>query len=349
MAKSHIFGFPNYKLGRLSRKRAIYYSLGQNGRPEMRKARGSAVVAVALGLLAGENANRDKKDLFLQRGDHRRADRDLQRPTAGPTLPQAEVTGQAASAGFPYLIWNTFLGSSAIDSGNAIAVDKNGNIYIAGTSSADWGDPRRPFSGGTDAFVAKLDANGRLLWNTFLGGGAQDQGNGIAVNSDGSARISGTSDWRFLGQPAAAVRRRSGRLCGRDRCQRQSILEHIPGGEWMRCGDASPSDENGNSCITGSSTAGWGTPLRPFPQGVPGNYAFAARLDAGGKLMWNTFFAIYDGSGIGIDAQPFNGTYGLRRQCSDRGFWSRTYILAPRCGGRMARPPFSDGALPGRN
>ena len=36
--------------------------------------------------------------------------------------------------------------------------------------------PVQPWAGGLDAFVAKLDGNGNLLWHTFMGGTADDYG-----------------------------------------------------------------------------------------------------------------------------------------------------------------------------
>jgi hypothetical protein len=69
----------------------------------------------------------------------------------------------------PVLTWNTFLGGSGWDEGYAIAVDTSGNVYVAGHSSRTWGSPRHSFVGYYDAFVAKLNGDGVLQWNTFLG------------------------------------------------------------------------------------------------------------------------------------------------------------------------------------
>ena len=49
------------------------------------------------------------------------------------------------------------------------------------------------FGGGTsDAFVTRLnDGGGALGWSTYLGGSNADQANGIAVDSDGNAYVTG--------------------------------------------------------------------------------------------------------------------------------------------------------------
>jgi hypothetical protein len=54
------------------------------------------------------------------------------------------------------LTWNTFLGGTGSDYGHSIAVDRSGNVYVAGSSDATWGSPVNSYSGSTDAFVAKI-------------------------------------------------------------------------------------------------------------------------------------------------------------------------------------------------
>ena len=66
----------------------------------------------------------------------------------------------------PTLEWNTFLGDSSC---NGVAVDSNGNVYLYGASYNEWGEPIVGHSGGSDVFVAKLNREGVLQWNTFLG------------------------------------------------------------------------------------------------------------------------------------------------------------------------------------
>ena len=92
------------------------------------------------------------------------------------------------------LTWNTFLGGSEIDDSYAIAVDGSGNVYVAGDSNAAWGSPVRAYTAGFDAFTVKLNSNGGLTWNTFLGGSGADSGYAIAVDGSGNVYAAGLSN-----------------------------------------------------------------------------------------------------------------------------------------------------------
>src|SRR5205085_2750310 len=77
------------------------------------------------------------------------------------------------------LVYSTYLGgsggtSSYGESGQGIAVDAQGNAYVAGfTSSIDFpllGAVQGSRRGSMDAFVSKLNTAGRLAYSTYLGG-----------------------------------------------------------------------------------------------------------------------------------------------------------------------------------
>ncbi|MBK9210958.1 MAG: SBBP repeat-containing protein [Anaerolineales bacterium] len=71
------------------------------------------------------------------------------------------------------------------DQGYSIAVDGNGNVYVAGNSSTTWGAPVQAYSSGGDAFAAQLNStSGMLQWNTFLGGSGYDVGTSIVVDGN---------------------------------------------------------------------------------------------------------------------------------------------------------------------
>ncbi|MBI5034784.1 MAG: SBBP repeat-containing protein [Chloroflexi bacterium] len=91
------------------------------------------------------------------------------------------------------LIWNSFLGTAGSDFGKSVGVDLDGNVFVIGKSLNTWGTPNRPFSSGSDVFVAKLNSNGVLQWNTFLGGVSDEDGDSIVLDLNGNIHLVGVS------------------------------------------------------------------------------------------------------------------------------------------------------------
>jgi len=95
------------------------------------------------------------------------------------------------------LVYFTTIGGSSSDYGSSIAVDQNGNAYVAGsTESSDFpvksaAQGAKP--GGQDGFVTKLDANGVIAFSTYLGGSGSDSLSAIAVDPLANVYVAGTS------------------------------------------------------------------------------------------------------------------------------------------------------------
>ena len=77
--------------------------------------------------------------------------------------------------------------------GKLVATDSAGDAYVAGTftDTLALGDTELHAGGGSEAFLAKLDPSGNLLFGTLLGP-ADPQLSSLAVAADGSAVVSGS-------------------------------------------------------------------------------------------------------------------------------------------------------------
>jgi hypothetical protein len=112
------------------------------------------------------------------------------------------------------LVFSTYLGGSNNEDGRAIALDAQGNVYVAGqTGSSDFPVTQGAFqtlnkntvSFGGDGFLAKISPSGSsLVYSTYFGGAGVDIINSLAVDSSGNAYIGGaTSSLDFPTTPGA--------------------------------------------------------------------------------------------------------------------------------------------------
>jgi hypothetical protein len=88
-------------------------------------------------------------------------------------------------------VWARSMGGAGDDAGFRITTGSDGTVYVAGffSGTATFGTTTLTGPGATDAFVARLDANGNFLWAASLGGG---YGNGVAVDGAGNAYVTGS-------------------------------------------------------------------------------------------------------------------------------------------------------------
>jgi beta-propeller repeat-containing protein len=117
------------------------------------------------------------------------------RPSTGTTDAFVAKLNASGSA-FSYL---TFIGGvNGDESGNAIVVDGSGNAYVTGTAGEGFPtimSVQSYFTGGEeDVLVARLNPAGVITFSTYLGGGADEAGLGIAVDSAGSIYVTGATD-----------------------------------------------------------------------------------------------------------------------------------------------------------
>jgi hypothetical protein len=99
------------------------------------------------------------------------------------------------------LRWSRQLPSTSGASALRLAVDADGNVYVAGAFDrpGDLGSGPVASAGGHDGFVASFDADGRPRWSRHFGDAASDAASGVAVDAAGNVYatgwIAGTADF----------------------------------------------------------------------------------------------------------------------------------------------------------
>ncbi|MBV6432555.1 MAG: hypothetical protein IANPNBLG_02697 [Bryobacteraceae bacterium] len=104
--------------------------------------------------------------------------------------------GMPAVLAVPFVVWGagdytTYIGDSNSYRVAAIAVDKNGGTYVAGSRLIGPQLPDATPLG--DVFVVKLDQRGNLLFRVTFGGKGNDQARALALDAAGNIYIGGTT------------------------------------------------------------------------------------------------------------------------------------------------------------
>ena len=202
------------------------------------------------------------------------------------------------------LTYSGYIGGSGTDFAHGIAVDDSGNAYVAGqTTSSAASFPVTPGSldeiqnGGTDAFVAKVNASGTaLIYCGYIGGTGNDAGQGIAVDGSGNAYVTGptsTSDGSFpvmVGPDLTYNGTRDAFVAKVNASGTALVYSGYIGGSGDEFGRGIAVDGSGNAYVTGNTgtsdgsfPVGGGFPYTTYNGGT--NDAFVAKVNAGGTAL----------------------------------------------------------------
>jgi len=226
----------------------------------------------------------------------------LQATSGGGFVTKLNPTGSA-------LVYSTYLGGIG-DSVNAVALDSSDDAYVTGRTS----DPTFPTTtgafqttcgsdgtcngGNSDAFVTVINTAGNAyVYSTFLGGSGIDVGDSIAVDSSGSAYVTGLTESStdfprhsalqnaFGGGPSDAF------VTKFNASGSALVYSTFLGGNQADTGAGIAVDANNNAYVTGQTASG------NFPTVIPtqaslggGNDAFVSEINsAGSQLVFSTF------------------------------------------------------------
>lgn len=222
------------------------------------------------------------------------------------------------------LVYATYLGGSTNDIGRGIAVDSSGNAYVTGDTLG--GFPTTPgayqpaYGGGTDAFVAKLNATGTaLLYSTYLGGSNYDVGSAIAVDSSNNAYVTGGTAGGFpttagAYQPIFGGGGSDAFVAKLNATGSGLAYSTYVGGSGAEGSGGIAVDGSGNAHVAGSTTGTFpitGGAYQPT-FGGGGTDAFVAKLNAAGTaLLYSTYLGGGHDEGAGPVAVDSGGNVYL--------------------------------------
>jgi Beta-propeller repeat len=253
-----------------------------------------------------------------------------------PTTPGAFQTGSSAfSSAFVMklnpagsaAVYSTFLSGGGIDYAESIDIDTKGNAYVTGYASSS-GFPTTPggfqtvLGGGTDAFVTVLNPTGSgLVYSTFLGGTANDEGFKIAVDSLGKAYVTGVTASSNFPTTSGAFQATFGggrtdafiaKLDPTKSGSASLVYSTFLGGSgdenfqnFLR--DILAVDSAGNAYVTGTTTSTNFPTVNPIQATAGGGFdAYVAKLNAAGSgLIYSTYLGGSGddfGRGIAVDS-----------------------------------------------
>lgn len=212
------------------------------------------------------------------------------------------------------LIYSTFLGGDSLEIAGDLALDTQGNVYITGATESGTGSPfptttnafQKIKSGGWDAFLTVLNADGTaLVYSTFFGGSNfSDFAFGVAVDSTGMVWIAGSTESddfptknplqaSLSGGSDIIVAKFDPNASGDD----SLMFSTYWGGSGYEHADAIALDNDGNAYITGDVMHSTDFPVKNalqsecnehLPEEVPQQDAFAAKIMYSGTMAYCT-------------------------------------------------------------
>jgi len=206
------------------------------------------------------------------------------------------------------LKWATYVGGSDYSDGYGVATDGFGNVYITGLTTSDSGVATSGAyqtsdggainsSGANDAFLAKFDGKGKILWGTYYGGPKYDYATAVTTDGLGNVYITGiTSSLSGIATAGAymvsytAINNEVTFVAKFDSSGSLQWGTYFGGGSTDSYGIAC--DGTGNVYITGNSYDDSLITTNGAYQtkGAGLGDAFLAKFNGSGKIQWATYY-----------------------------------------------------------
>ncbi len=217
--------------------------------------------------------------------------------TKGP-----DTTHNGADDGFYARMWvngrtlrGSYIGGSANDMANGVAVDGRGDVLVCGeTWSDNWAIRGKDTTlGGTqDGFLTKFAAGGKHVWTRHIGGSGGDYGNSVAIGANNKIYVAGkthSASWASggwdtsyssVGDAFVYAMKTTG----------QHLWSTYLGGGGSDAAWGITTDSRGDVYVVGDTGSGGGWPSGGWDTSYnTSTDGFAARFTSMGTHRWSTY------------------------------------------------------------
>ncbi len=248
------------------------------------------------------------------------------------------------------LVYSTFLGGDdSAEFGQAITVDSAGNAYVTGNTFSDDFPTVNPIQsahagGSTDAFLSKLNAAGSaLVYSTYLGGDANDSGEGIKVDSAGNVYLGGdtfSTNFPTANPIQAALGGNGDAFVLKVNAAGNALVysTYLGGSAREACEDLAI-DSAGNAYVTGDTESNNFPTANAFQSSNGGTVllqdAYVAKINAAGSaFVFSTYLGGTGGEvGFGIAVDAASNVYVAGATGSNTTFPTANALQCARAGG----------------
>jgi hypothetical protein len=203
--------------------------------------------------------------------------------------------------------WITYFGGTQADFSYAIDIDRSNNIIIGGTSLSPSLYPssqsfQSNLAGAVDAFIAKFNKNGNLIFSTFYGGSSSEDIHDVGTDSDKNIVGIGGSFSNNLSTTANCLQPSSNGgmeiyVIKLDSAGNRMFSTYI-GGSLLDDAYGLTFDSQKNIYLTGhTSSPDFYQTAVSYQSSIAGSTDnFCMKLDPSGNMLWSTIFG-----GTGMD------------------------------------------------
>jgi hypothetical protein len=196
------------------------------------------------------------------------------------------------------VIWASAAGGNDDDEGTSIAVDGTGNIYVCGNyesptitfGSSVLTNSSNPGQG--DIFLVKYNSAGTVQWAKSIGGGLQDDANGVAADASGNVCLTGSYSSLSLlfGNFGVVNSGLTDAFVAKYNSSGVALWAKNIGGGQIDNGNDVAIDNNGNVYVTGDYNSTTIPTYSPSLTNAGGFDVFFAKYDASGSIIYGLKF-----------------------------------------------------------